>query len=365
MSRARLVLGLGLGLGVGLLVAGCGMAVVGDRCPGLTECDPQPAGDAGVPDGTPPDLTPSPDATPPPDSTPRPDGGIVESVDGDAGHPHHPWPVPDGAPAGDAAGAPDDGPPVATDGPCPSGELLCNGQCTAAFTDPDNCGACGHACQSGICLSGVCQDAAWGHLVLLGHDFTHAGVNEKRELANAVFLSLASPVRVAVYREYASAGSVARALAALTAEAAQRGRAVVTTLYADRPAFTAALGGVEAALLVAQDEASDDSLSGATLELQASLQSFVRAGGVLVVLDGPPAANDGTWQLVRSLAAVTGVSGATGAHVTVVEPTDAVALGLTASYAAAANSAAFAYTGSGAVARAAAGPVLIHEVVAP
>jgi hypothetical protein len=353
MNRVRLALGLGLGL----LAAGCGMAVVGDRCPGLVECDPQAASDASTPDGTPPDLTPRPDGTGP--SADGPDGGPGHHGGSDGGQPPA-----DGAPVGDA-GTGSDGPPAATDGPCPSGEQLCNGQCTAAFTDPDNCGTCGHVCQSGICLSGVCQDAAWGHLVLLGHDFTHAGVNERRELANAVLLSLASPVRVAVYREYASDGSVARALAALTAEAALRGRAVVTTLYADRPAFTAALGGVEAALIVAQDEASDDSLSGATLELQASLQSFVRAGGVLVVLDGPPAANDGTWQLVRSLAAVTGVSGVTAAHVTVVKPTDAVALGLTTSYVAAASSAAFTYTGAGDVARAEAGPVLIHEVVAP
>jgi hypothetical protein len=352
MSAARLLAGL---VGLLVLVGGCGFAVVGDRCPGLVECDPQSPGDAGRFDRERPDGTPLPDPT-------RPDGGGPDDSgsrpDGD------PQPT-DGAPGDDASGLQSDGPPAATDGPCPTGEQLCNGRCTAAFTDPDNCGSCGHVCLSGICLSGACQDAAWGHLVLLGHDFAHPGANETRELANAVFLSLASPVRVAVYREHAADATVARTLANLTAEATRRGRSFLPTVFTDWAAFTAALSGFETALVVPQDQASNDALCTAAVALEASLLSFVRSGGALVVLDGPPAANAGTWQLVRNLAAVTGLVDVTGAYVTVAQPTDGVALGLTTNYLAAARTAAFSYTGPGGVATTGSGPTLIHEIVPP
>jgi hypothetical protein len=52
-----------------------------------------------------------------------------------------------GIEAGDAAPVP----------ACSSGELMCNGQCTAVATDTNNCGACGHSCAPGACLGGQCQ----------------------------------------------------------------------------------------------------------------------------------------------------------------------------------------------------------------
>jgi hypothetical protein len=39
---------------------------------------------------------------------------------------------------------------------CPSGELMCSGQCTALATDTNNCGACGRSCAPGNCSAGQC-----------------------------------------------------------------------------------------------------------------------------------------------------------------------------------------------------------------
>lgn len=50
----------------------------------------------------------------------------------------------------------DAGPPVCTS-PTPTD---CSGTCVNEQTDPLNCGACGHSCQGGTCLLGVCQPFA-------------------------------------------------------------------------------------------------------------------------------------------------------------------------------------------------------------
>jgi hypothetical protein len=42
---------------------------------------------------------------------------------------------------------------------CPAGQILCNGSCLDA-NDPQNCGACGNVCATGVCREGVCAAAA-------------------------------------------------------------------------------------------------------------------------------------------------------------------------------------------------------------
>lgn len=277
-----------------LLTTGCGMAVVGDRCPGLEDCE------------------------------------VAADLD--------------------------------VDGQCPPGQERCGDRCADPLTDPDHCGGCSQPCDTGLCRAGSCEARGWGHVVLVGHDYQQPRVNEGRELANAVFLSLAATVRVAIYGEHASPTVTGRTLAALTTAAEERGRAVASTTYHDRAAFAAALGAADVALVVAQDQGSDAALDQAAGALLATLQGFTQAGGVLVVLDGP-AANAGTWQLVRGLIPVAGAVEVTGTEVEVVVPTDALAIGLTVRYRAAARTVAFAYAGPGEVARAPTGPVLIHEAV--
>ena len=49
--------------------------------------------------------------------------------------------------------------PSNTPATCPSGTSCCGGDCLNLQTDPDNCGACGHACAgSERCLGGTCKE---------------------------------------------------------------------------------------------------------------------------------------------------------------------------------------------------------------
>ena len=58
-----------------------------------------------------------------------------------------------GSGSSSGSGSHDAGPPVCT-GTTPTN---CSGTCVNEQTDPLNCGACGHSCQGGACLLGVCQ----------------------------------------------------------------------------------------------------------------------------------------------------------------------------------------------------------------
>ena len=42
--------------------------------------------------------------------------------------------------------------------PCGPAELLCNGVCVFAGSDPYNCGFCGNVCASGVCDGGGCVE---------------------------------------------------------------------------------------------------------------------------------------------------------------------------------------------------------------
>gem|GEM_PF-1663180 len=61
---------------------------------------------------------------------------------------------------------------------CISPNQVCNGVCTDVRSDANNCGSCGHACQSGqTCLNGVCQGLVncGGELVDIRYNPRHCG----------------------------------------------------------------------------------------------------------------------------------------------------------------------------------------------
>jgi len=64
------------------------------------------------------------------------------------------------APVDEGAAAPADAPTLALDAPapCPAGQVVCEGVCTAIRVDARHCGACGQACAGGErCEDGVCR----------------------------------------------------------------------------------------------------------------------------------------------------------------------------------------------------------------
>ncbi len=175
----------------------------------------------------------------------------------------------------------------------------CNPLCVDLQTDPDNCGACGKVCESGICLDGECIGATAGHVVAMGHDLTNNTPATRRLLGNAVLLPLADPVKVLVFDEKASAQSKAGVESALVAMASATGRSYEATAVTSL-AVTFLLSMSDVFLIEAQAMATNDQLikNGETWSL--ALQQFLERGGVIVLLEGPGGANDGTYQILKA-----------------------------------------------------------------
>lgn len=83
--------------------------------------------------------------------------GYVLDASGDAGDVFDARPD---APGDGAATDADASASDASDGGCPTGDYLCGATCVDEQTDGANCGRCGHDCQGGACLGGVCQPVA-------------------------------------------------------------------------------------------------------------------------------------------------------------------------------------------------------------
>src|ERR1041384_2728658 len=45
---------------------------------------------------------------------------------------------------------------------CPAGQKACGGVCKTVQSDPQNCGACGTVCSSGVCNDGICAGGGVG-----------------------------------------------------------------------------------------------------------------------------------------------------------------------------------------------------------
>ena len=54
-------------------------------------------------------------------------------------------------------------------GACPPHYTDCQGLCVDVTGDPDNCGACGNQCVSGICVKSVCAGNTAGSVVVSGN----------------------------------------------------------------------------------------------------------------------------------------------------------------------------------------------------
>jgi hypothetical protein len=215
----------------------------------------------------------------------------------------------------------------------------CGDTCKDLTIDGDNCGVCSRVCASNICINSVCQGAASGDIVYIGHDYfaTPPKTSQARLLENAVLLSPTTPVRVLAYQKYASANAVTKAIAILADAQTRSGRAIQIT----GTSTDAAIAGITKAaydVVLFYDQVSAPAGTMATLGAgwKSALGAFTHAGGVFVVLDGAagPTAEMPEFSNATGLLAVAGhQSVAAGEELEIIAPTDALSSGVVSPFA--------------------------------
>ena len=305
------------------------------------ECDPDDlrcTGARTVVEGA-PDAGPAPTGDPDPDPDPDP----VTDPDPD--------PVTD----------PDPDPVIE----CPEPLFECRDECVDLSSDPRNCGGCGVVCESGICVEGVCDDAAAGHVVVIGHDFGSQNGALERVLGNAVFLAVDPSPQVVVYTERAAPGAVIRAGRAIDQNAAAIGRSWTPITATGADVVPSLLATADVLLVHAQPTATADQVSALGVSWQDALTALTARGGVVIVLDGGH--DGGAHELLSpsGLFAAGETTAVTGEVVSVAATNDAVAIGVPLHYLAPSRSVSFSLEAPAvAVVRAASGqPVVVHRPV--
>jgi len=167
----------------------------------------------------------------------------------------------------------------------------CGDQCVDLNIDPFNCGRCGNVCPTGLCQGGRCVGANVGHIVLACMNYDDSGAQNSPQtvlLGNAVYLPLRNPVRVFTYAEHAPPANRNAVIQAIARAGNARGRSYVPTSAANSTDVVAQLNILNFDVFVVFDQA--DAPAGALGPIgnswNATLDSFTRAGGVVVVLSG-------------------------------------------------------------------------------
>jgi hypothetical protein len=165
---------------------------------------------------------------------------------------------------------------------CTLPTTACNNVCVDIQTDPDNCGACGRVCASGVCSMGVCGGVSRGQIVAIGHDYRsfHAGM--ARVLGNSTALGVHFDVGITRLTGTADAASRSGVTSAITSSMRGFGRPWHNVTL---PAPGAVLTGVDVVVVDAQlgDGAAAEALG---TSWRSSLTNFLSRGGVVVVLEG-------------------------------------------------------------------------------
>jgi hypothetical protein len=188
----------------------------------------------------------------------------------------------------------------------------------------------------------------WGHVALIGHDFSARNASVDELLVNAVQLSNDyDPIDVLEFVQYADAsagGEAANARAAIEATLSPPFlRTARFATLSDASALAASLDGIDV-LLVHEQEARPDTgtLDAIGTAWAPILASFIDRGGVVIVLDSAAAE---TWRVLVPGGFVPGLgAGAdvTGARLNVVDRDDALGLRVATPYTAPDSSTTFA-----------------------
>lgn len=172
--------------------------------------------------------------------------------------------------------------------PCTPPLIACQGKCIDVSSDPFNCGACGKVCPSNICVMGKCQGATPGDVVAIGHDYQNAfaGSSQSKILTNAVFIPTSNPLRVLSYEQFADPTVASHVKSLINAGAG--GRMVQYSVQTAPAALASATlaDNFDVVLVHDQPNASAATLTTNGTTWAPSLNTFAKAGGVIVVLDG-------------------------------------------------------------------------------
>jgi hypothetical protein len=167
---------------------------------------------------------------------------------------------------------------------CTLPQIICRGSCTDVSVDPDNCGACGRVCASGVCSMGVCSGGLRGHIIAIGHDYRSHHPAMARVIGNAVALGVHNDVAVGRLRGTAAAAATTGTTSAIATAMATIGRPFHSTTLPNTP-VPSTLTGID--VLVVDAQTGDGTAAEALgTTWKAGVTSFLTRGGVVIVLEG-------------------------------------------------------------------------------
>jgi hypothetical protein len=227
--------------------------------------------------------------------------------------------------------------------------------CTDTSSDPLNCGVCGDVCPTGICIAGLCDGVPRGHIIAIGHDYAQSNLAMQRVLGNAAALGASWDLGIARWAGTSTIAATTGTTVSLGVGLTLVGRPWHTVAMPPAPSATA-FAGIDVVLVDAQTgDAAAEHAAGATW--QAALQTYLFAGGVVIVLEGAGDTSD-RFAAGAALYTATPVD-ISGQPVYVLDGADAVTSQVLSPYAAP-SSVSLAGAGPPAVGLSDATPVVVH-----
>jgi hypothetical protein len=136
-------------------------------------------------------------------------------------------------------------------------------------------------------------------VVVVGHDMSVVTRPIRQIVANAVFLAPRTPVRVLAYDAKTSLASRLGVSLAIQQGSTTIGRAYTLTA-ANPDSVTQQLGDADVFVIEVQQGATDTELLNLGALWSTALHTFLFRGGVILLFDGGPGGNVGTYQILKA-----------------------------------------------------------------